>query len=100
AEILSYSRSRGLFAGLSLDGSAIEVDGMAHSMYYGGGGPQGTAPVPQSALQLIGDLNTFSQRGQPAAIAAGAIAPGGIVPNVAASTRQALATSAKSLYGV
>lgn len=35
AEIYSYSRSRGLFAGVSLDGSALEVDLNATEAYYG-----------------------------------------------------------------
>ncbi len=34
AEILSYSRSRGLFAGVSLNGSSIEIDKNANEKYY------------------------------------------------------------------
>jgi lipid-binding SYLF domain-containing protein len=34
AEILSYSRSRGLFLGLSLEGAAIQVDYTATSAFY------------------------------------------------------------------
>jgi lipid-binding SYLF domain-containing protein len=34
AEILSYSRSRGLFAGLSLEGAAIQVDYSATATFY------------------------------------------------------------------
>lgn len=34
AEILSYSRSRGLFAGLSLEGAAIQVDYDATATFY------------------------------------------------------------------
>ncbi len=37
SEILSYSRSRGLFAGASLDGAAISVDNNANTLFYGGG---------------------------------------------------------------
>ena len=52
AEIYSYSRSRGLFAGVSLDGSALQVDDAANAAYYGGigGAPQ---TVPESALKLV-----------------------------------------------
>jgi lipid-binding SYLF domain-containing protein len=52
AEIYSYSRSRGLFAGVSLDGSALQVDDAANASYYGGigGAPQ---RVPESALKLV-----------------------------------------------
>jgi lipid-binding SYLF domain-containing protein len=35
AEILSYSRSRGLFAGVALDGSAITIDNKANVAMYG-----------------------------------------------------------------
>ena len=37
AEIYSYSRSRGLFAGASLDGSAITIDNDANQAVYGEG---------------------------------------------------------------
>jgi SH3 domain-containing YSC84-like protein 1 len=35
AEILSYSRSRGLFAGISLEGSTLRSDGRANEKLYG-----------------------------------------------------------------
>lgn len=35
AEILSYSRSRGLFAGVSLEGSKLDIDHKANAEYYG-----------------------------------------------------------------
>jgi lipid-binding SYLF domain-containing protein len=35
AEILSYSRSRGLFAGVSLEGSSISIDNDANGAFYG-----------------------------------------------------------------
>jgi lipid-binding SYLF domain-containing protein len=34
AEILSYSRSRGLFAGISLEGSTLRSDGSANRKLY------------------------------------------------------------------
>ncbi len=34
AEILSYSRSRGFFAGVSLEGSALQIDDEANAAYY------------------------------------------------------------------
>ena len=34
AEIYSYSRSRGLFAGVSLDGSALQIEYEANQSYY------------------------------------------------------------------
>jgi lipid-binding SYLF domain-containing protein len=50
AEIYSYSRSRGLFAGISLDGSVLQVDGESNAAYYG----QPGTPVPEPALKLVG----------------------------------------------
>jgi lipid-binding SYLF domain-containing protein len=35
AEILTYSRSRGLFAGVSLEGSTLRQDGGANEKLYG-----------------------------------------------------------------
>ncbi|HEU5365860.1 MAG TPA: lipid-binding SYLF domain-containing protein [Hanamia sp.] len=35
AEVYSYSRSKGLFAGISLSGSAISVDAKANESFYG-----------------------------------------------------------------
>lgn len=35
AEIYTYSRSRGLFAGISLEGAALQIDGDANAAYYG-----------------------------------------------------------------
>ncbi len=53
AEILSYSRSRGLYAGLSLQGSSLQEDRKANKEFYGGAttmkdilaGRAGTAPA-------------------------------------------------------
>jgi lipid-binding SYLF domain-containing protein len=60
AEIYSYSRSRGLFAGVSLDGSALQIDAIANQLYYGGAGVTAAGPqagqaahLPQSAARLI-----------------------------------------------
>src|SRR5436305_12877746 len=35
AEILTYSRARGLFAGVSLEGSTLRADGSANEKLYG-----------------------------------------------------------------
>jgi len=35
AEVLTYSRSRGLFAGVSLEGSTLREDGDANKKVYG-----------------------------------------------------------------
>lgn len=54
AEIYSYSRTRGLFAGLSIDGSALQIDDRANAEYYGRVDAAGVPPpVPQPALKLV-----------------------------------------------
>lgn len=52
SEIYSYSRSRGLFLGVAIDGSALEVDHEAHAYYYGSPSSQVPRQIPQSAAQL------------------------------------------------
>jgi lipid-binding SYLF domain-containing protein len=66
AEILTYSRSRGLFAGISLDGASLRPDGDANNTLYGDGasarkiitGP--TTDIPSSARQLDTTLDQAS----------------------------------------
>ena len=74
AEILSYSRARGAFIGVSIDGSSISLDPTAEAMYY-----QPPGAVPASAIQLLQTITAYTAAvpiaaaaGQPA-IAAGAI---------------------------
>lgn len=63
AEIYSYSRSRGLFAGVSLDGSVLRVDHRANNVYYGPPPPPGAPqddPIPQSAVKLMGTVAKYA----------------------------------------
>jgi lipid-binding SYLF domain-containing protein len=55
AEILSYSRARGAFVGVAIDGSVISLDPAAEAMYY-----QVPGAVPASALQLLQVLTAYS----------------------------------------
>jgi lipid-binding SYLF domain-containing protein len=63
AQILSYSRARGVFAGVSLAGSTIRPDNAANEKIYGRKIPakdialSGTIDVPVAAQQLISTLN-------------------------------------------
>lgn len=63
AEILSYSRSRGAFAGVSLEGSTIRPDNGANEKIYGHKVDakdvvlSGTTPTPAAAQQLIATLD-------------------------------------------
>jgi lipid-binding SYLF domain-containing protein len=66
AEILSYSRSRGLFAGLSLEGSTLRADNGANKNLYGKDVSaqaivfNHAVPVPASAKLLIANLQRAS----------------------------------------
>jgi lipid-binding SYLF domain-containing protein len=68
AEILSYSRARGLFAGISLAGSTVRPDNSANEQLYKKTiTPQdivfkGTEPVPASAQKMISYLNKKSPK--------------------------------------
>ena len=71
AEIYSYSRTRGLFAGVSLEGSALQVDDLANAAYYGAAMPGGAAPaVPQSAIKLVEIIAGLSTGNRGPALAA------------------------------
>lgn len=59
AEIYTYSRSRGLFAGVSIDGSVIRMDQFATSAYYNRG-PNQTVVVPNSAAQLTQTIAAYA----------------------------------------
>ncbi len=70
AEVLSYSRARGLFAGISLEGSTLRSDGSANRKVYGRSLSakeivrQGKVGVPASARELIALLNKTSPKNQ------------------------------------
>ena len=79
SEIYSYSRSRGLFAGVSLDGSAVTIDNGANAGFYGRFGitpaeiqAGQVAAVPDSARKLQASLARLTS---PAAGSV-AVAPG------------------------
>jgi lipid-binding SYLF domain-containing protein len=69
AEILSYSRSKGLFAGVSLDGAVVQADHSGDRSMYGHDVSHeeilgGKMPVPASAHGLIAELDSYpSHRG-------------------------------------
>jgi lipid-binding SYLF domain-containing protein len=71
AEILSYSRTRGLFAGLSLEGSIVKQDRDGNENVYGERVDakrlllEGAYPVPAAARGLVELLATSSPRRGP-----------------------------------
>src|SRR5215472_12272702 len=66
AEVLSYSRARGLFAGVSLEGSTVRPDKDANESLYGKKVAahdiifKGVVAVPPSAQKMVGYLNRKS----------------------------------------
>jgi lipid-binding SYLF domain-containing protein len=69
SEIYSYSRSRGLFAGVALDGSVLEIDKEANSGYYGRDGItatdifDGKVPRnPEEAQKLKSTLGKYAHK--------------------------------------
>jgi lipid-binding SYLF domain-containing protein len=77
AEILSYSRSRGLFLGASIDGSAIELDQGANAAFYGSPDVEAPQVVPLAATQLQTYVTELAGGMPP--VAAVAVAPGAVV---------------------
>ena len=68
AEVLTYSRARGLFAGISLEGSTLRPDNDANERIYGKKIPardivlHSAVPIPPSARTLIHTLNQHSPK--------------------------------------
>jgi lipid-binding SYLF domain-containing protein len=68
AEILSYSRNRGLFAGVSLEGSTLRSDGSANQKLYGQELSardiirRGKVKTPECARELVEVLNSKSPK--------------------------------------
>jgi lipid-binding SYLF domain-containing protein len=66
AEILSYSRARGLFAGVSLEGSTLRADNGANKNLYGKEASaqdiafKNAEPAPVSAKELLATLQKAS----------------------------------------
>jgi len=68
AEVLSYSRARGLFAGLSLEGSTVRPDNDANERIYGKKVEaesivfKGAVAVPPAAQKMVAYLNQKSPK--------------------------------------
>src|SRR5271154_4053037 len=68
AEVLSYSRARGLFAGISLEGSTVRPDNDANERVYGKKLEaeqiifKGAVAVPPAARRLVTTLNRRSPK--------------------------------------
>jgi len=67
AELLTYSRSRGLFAGVSLEGSTLRPDNDGNTLVYGSAlAPReiinGSVAVPSAAKGMVEVLNQRSPK--------------------------------------
>ena len=70
AEVYSYSRSRGLFAGLSLEGAALSIDDVANADFYSEPdispfeilGRSQTENIPASGKHLMQTLERYLPR--------------------------------------
>jgi lipid-binding SYLF domain-containing protein len=72
AEILSYSRTKGLFAGVSLDGAVVQADRSGDRSMYGANVDRheilsGKIATPPSARGLSRELNAYGDRDNVAA---------------------------------
>ena len=67
AEILSYSRSKGVFAGVSLDGAVVQADKSGDGAMYGNDVDRhdildGKVAVPSSAQPLLREIGGYLQK--------------------------------------
>ena len=66
AEILTYARSKGLFAGVSLDGAVVQADHSGDEALYGRDVQRrqildGRVPVPKAALPLTNEVARYAK---------------------------------------
>ena len=66
AEILSYSRTKGVFAGVSLDGAVVQADKSGDKAMYGDDVDRheilrGKVAVPESARSLLHELREYAE---------------------------------------
>jgi len=72
AAILTYGRSRGLFAGVSLEGAVLKPDSDANESLYGEKVDarellmEGTIPIPEPAQTFVDTLTALAAREEPA----------------------------------
>jgi lipid-binding SYLF domain-containing protein len=73
AEVLTYSRARGVFAGLTLSGAVIEQDQDATRAFYGGDKTfqsilKGQVPAPGGSAPFLAAVRKFSAQAQTAKV--------------------------------
>lgn len=102
AEILTYSRSRGLFAGVALDGSVLKIDQNANTVYYPAQVQGQPATAPQTAIQLTQLVASLTAAAPMPTPTDTVVPPGLTVPTAgtdqSAMIRDQLAKTAPQLY--
>ncbi len=95
---MSYSRSRGLFLGVAIDGSVLEIDQDAHLAFYGSPSSELPRQLPQVAAELRQELVSLTPGLQSAAVV------GAPVLTPAAGNldalRRALDSNSRHLYAI
>jgi len=70
AEVLTYSRSRGVFAGIDLKGAVLQPDDSGNKAFYGNADRTailtGRVPAPAGATPLLRALAAGTERAEPA----------------------------------
>jgi lipid-binding SYLF domain-containing protein len=64
AELLSYSRNKGLFAGIDLDGTSVSQNAEDTELYFGGPHSfesilKGSVDVPEGAVPFVKDVANY-----------------------------------------
>jgi lipid-binding SYLF domain-containing protein len=92
AEVYSYSRAKGLFAGVALDGSAITIDDNANGRYYGRAGILASEVfanaqrAPDTAARFVAEVSRLTTSAPaPGTAAAPAARTGAPAPTAAAA---------------
>jgi len=78
--VFSYSRSRGLFLGLALDGTAIMIDNKANAAYYGNNGQPSSIPSPQQRDSAPASAARLLEHVEKCTTAPGLVPPAGPQP--------------------
>jgi lipid-binding SYLF domain-containing protein len=101
AEILSYSRSRGLFAGVAVDGATLHIDHRANAEYYAPRPGQLQASIPGSGVALVQLVTSYAppRNGPAVALAPREVPPPPALPapDERETVRQQLVAAAQRL---
>ncbi|GAB6166079.1 lipid-binding SYLF domain-containing protein [Thermostilla marina] len=99
SEVFSYCRSRGLFAGVAIDGSVIRIDNAANMAYYGTPDPSQVTSLPEDTRKLLAAVAQYCGTGKEEAAPTMMAPSQGNESFAAAETlRRELAASATAMY--